>query len=234
MAARTPYTVSSLVSGRQILSNAKFLYLGVWSGTDSNTPPTTYYDLTDIVADTLSIEPDDNDINTIDSEFVDSPLKENVTLGNIKVAATCIDVQNAILKNIYGWDDVTPTGSADSAKASFAPTSYVDIYAAMIVGFSNGLVVAPRVRLDSKAVFSSLKTGSAQSQIGGTCYNAAVAFKGNTAAGTGADFGTDATYKLCPLASLPLAMTAASGGTTKSAADTAKDNVDIKLTVPTA
>lgn len=120
--------VTKLDSGRIVFSNAAYLHVTPY--TDEDTMGTTTYDLVNIVGDTLSFTPDDNTVNSKASEFSDSPLFENITLGSVQFAATCIDFQNDVMKNIFGWQEI--------GGAIAAPSSYKDIYAVVEVGSSGG------------------------------------------------------------------------------------------------
>lgn len=188
------------------------------------TPGDDIYDITEIVADTVSITPDDNEVNTTDAEFRDTPLFENVTLGKVQFAATCTDFQNEMMKAIFGWtehteyqsvsvsgfttkDDyvgyyilvstvytlvteankstlsITP-GTTEAYKAVssvLAPLNYQDLWCAIVVKFSNRFVLMPKVKMNSKAVLATLKTGYGEGQLAGTAYAGYVAFTNSTA-----------------------------------------------------
>lgn len=155
-----------LDSGRIVLSNAAYLHVTPYVNEDTIGEET--YDIVNIVGDTLSFTPDDNTVNSKEWEFGDTPLFENITLGKIQFAATCIDFQNDVMKSIMGW-----TLSGDG-HVMYAPKSYRDIYAVVEVGFHNEdvVVVVPKLKLNSKAVISTMKTGTAEGNLAGTAYNA--------------------------------------------------------------
>lgn len=149
-------------TGRVVLSNAEYVHVTPYVNED--TLGATTYDIVDIVGDTLSFTPDDNTINAKESEFKDDPLFENVTLGKYQFAATCIDFQNIVMQHIYGWE-------VDGDNV-YAPTGYKDKYALIEIGFRNEdtVVVAPKVKLNSKATIGSLKTGTGEGAMAGTAY----------------------------------------------------------------
>lgn len=153
-------------TGRVVLSNAEYVHVTPYVNED--TLGTTTYDIVDIVGDSLSFTPDDNTINAKESEFKDDPLFENVTLGKYQFAATCIDFQNIVMQHIYGWE-------ADGDNV-YAPTGYKDKYALIEVGFRNEdiVVVAPKVKLNSKATIGSLKTGTGEGAMAGTAYTGVI------------------------------------------------------------
>lgn len=158
-----------LDSGRIVFSNAKHMYCIPYINED--TIGSDVYDLVNIVGDTVSITPDDNTVNSKDSEFKDEPLFENVVLGKVQFAATCIDFQNAVMKHIFGWNEEETTGIVSM------PTSYKDLHMAIILTFGEGIpeVVLPKVKMNSKAVIATLKTGSGEGNLAGTAYAATIA-----------------------------------------------------------
>lgn len=153
-------------TGRVVLSNAEYVHVTPY--VDEDTLGATTYDIVDIVGDSLSFTPDDNTINAKESEFKDDPLFENVTLGKYQFAATCIDFQNIVMQHIYGWE-------VDGDNV-YAPTGYKDKYALIEVGFRNEdvVVVAPKVKLNSKATIGSLKTGTGEGAMAGTAYTGVI------------------------------------------------------------
>ena len=153
-------------TGRIVLANAEYVHITPW--TNEDTIGTDTIDVTNIVGDTLSFTPDDNTVNAKESEFKDDPLFENIVLGKYQFAATCIDFQNTVMEKIFGWKKDT--------KGVYAPTGYKDLYATIEVGFRNEdvVVVAPKIKMNSKATIGTLKTGTAEGQLAGTAYAAKV------------------------------------------------------------
>lgn len=170
-------------TGKVVLANAAYIHVTPY--VDEDTLGDTTYDIVDIVGDTLSFTPDDNTINAKDSEFKDDPLFENIMLGKYQFAATCIDFQNIVMTAIYGWE-------ADGDDV-YAPTGYKDKFALIEVGFKNEdvIVVAPKVKLNSKATLANLKTGTSEGAIAGTAYSANINDKVAPLAFLKANKGTD-------------------------------------------
>lgn len=175
--------VTKLDSGRIVLSNAAYLHVTPYTNEDTIGDKT--YDVVNIVADTLSFTPDDNTVNAKEWEFGDTPLFENITLGKIQFAATCIDFQNDVLKTMFGWKEV--------GGALVAPNSYKDLYAVIEIGFKNEdvKVVVPKLKLNSKAVISTLKTGTGEGNLAGTAYNAELGIGSDTESTPMAFLGAD-------------------------------------------
>lgn len=158
-------TPTVLDSTRRVFANLKYLYFTPW--TDESTLGNTTYDIVNIVGDTTSVEQEDNEVNEIPHEFSSEPLYENVTLGNKTFTCECLDFQNDILKEMMGWD-------TDESGNAFAPIQYKDLYCKIEMGFNSteDIVVLPKVKLNSKAVLSSMKTDASRGTITGTCYSA--------------------------------------------------------------
>ena len=156
-------------SGRIICSNAAYVHITPWENEDGFGASPVTYDVVDIVGDSLSFTPDDNTVNAKESEFKDDPLFENITLGKYQLAGTCIDFQNDVMKAIYGWY-VDENGNA------YAPNGYKDRFATIEIGFRNEdvILVAPKVKLNTKATFSTFKTGSSEGSLAGTAYSDAL------------------------------------------------------------
>jgi hypothetical protein len=154
----------SNASGQIVLSNADYMIVTPYKN-DSEIGDTSY-DIVDIVADTLSFTPDDNTVNTKEWEFGDSPLVENITLGKIQFAATCVNFNNTVMEKLFGWTNTSGN--------MYAPSAYKDLFVTLEVGFKNEnvAVVVPKLKLNSKAVISTLKTGTGECQLAGTAYEA--------------------------------------------------------------
>lgn len=152
-------------AGRRVFTNLKSIIFTPW--TSESELGSTSYDLVNIVGDTTSVEQADNDVQTIEHEFSSSPLYENVTPGDKTFTCECIDFQNKVLENLFRWDTET---SGDA----FAPIAYTDLYCKVEMHFNSteDIVVLPKVRMNSKAVLSSMKTDASRGTISGTCYPA--------------------------------------------------------------
>lgn len=152
-------------AGRRVFANLKSLVFTPW--TDEATIGENSYDLVNIVGDTTSVEQADNNVNTIEHEFSNEPLYENVTLGSKTFTCECIDFQNPVLKTLMGWD-TTEGGDA------FAPIVYKDLYCKVEMQFNStdAVVVLPKIKLNSKAVLGSMKTDASRGTITGTAYSA--------------------------------------------------------------
>lgn len=125
------------------------------------------YDIRPIVGDSTSVEQQDNELNAKEHEFTANPLLENVNLGRFDFNAVCIDFQNPILAEIFGWDIDEVTNMA------FAPDKYIERWVAIQIDFKNHntpSIVIPKLKLNARTIIGTLKTGSAEGNIGGTAY----------------------------------------------------------------
>lgn len=156
------------VADRRVFSNLAYVRVTPWS-TETSGPDKDIYDITEVVADTTSVEQADNDVNTIEHEFSNNPLFENIQLGDKTFTCESIDLQDAVLKDLFGWQQIGSDGVA-------APNAYKHLYATIELGFDNteDEIVLPKVLLNSRAVIASMKTDASRATISGTCYNAFV------------------------------------------------------------
>lgn len=160
------------LSDRRVFSNLKYVRATVWSSETSG-PDGLTYDITEVVADTTTVEQAENESNALESEFKNTPLYENVQLGDKTFACESIDLQNEVLKGLFGWKEATAAGGK---KALVAPVAYKALYATIELGFVNSedAIVLPKVLLNSRAVIASMKTDASRANINGTCYTAYV------------------------------------------------------------
>ena len=128
------------------------------------------FDIHDIVGDTYSGTQDDPDETSIPHEFSDSPLDLSVTLGTETITMQCLDFQDDILKELYGWDTDTADGIAIS------PAQYKDLNCLVILQFgTQGVnVVMPNVKMNSKSILENLRSDIARGEIGGTLLSSSV------------------------------------------------------------
>lgn len=154
-------------AGRRVFSNLKYIYFTPWTS-ESEIGDVTY-DLVNIVGDTTSSEQDENDVNELPHEFSNEPLYENINLGKKNFATECIDFQNIVLKELFGW-------TVDANGNAFAPIVYKPLFCKVEMGFNSteDIIVLPKVKLNSRAVIASMKTDAARGNITGTCYSAYV------------------------------------------------------------
>lgn len=139
--------------------------------TDGDHIGTDGYDVFSIVGDTFSVTQDDPDTNKIPHEFSDNPLDENTTLGTATLTMQCLDFDDDLLVELFGCTK-TNVGTEQAPKyvVSF-PSEYRDLYCLVQLEFADKVVVFPKVKMNSKAVFENLRSDIARGELSGTLYN---------------------------------------------------------------
>lgn len=155
------------LSERTVFANLAYIRITPWTSETSG-PGEVTYDVTEVVGDTTTVEQAENDTNVLEHEFSSQPLYENIQLGDKTFACESIDLQNEVLKGLFGWT-VTEDGA-------YAPVAYKPLYATIEMGFNSteDVIVLPKVLLNSRAVIASMKTDASRANINGTCYTAFV------------------------------------------------------------
>lgn len=139
--------------------------------TDGDTIGTTGYDVFSIVGDTFSVTQDDPDTTEIPHEFSDNPLDENTSLGTATLTMQCLDFDDDLLVELFGCTKTT-IGTGDTAKDVISfPAEYKDLYCLVQLEFADKVVVFPKVKMNSKAVFENLRSDIARGELTGTLYN---------------------------------------------------------------
>lgn len=139
--------------------------------TDGDHIGTDGYDVFSIVGDTFSVTQDDPDTTEIPHEFSDNPLDENTTLGTATLTMQCLDFDDDLLVELFGCTK-TNVGTEQAPKyvVSF-PSEYRDLYCLVQLEFADKVVVFPKVKMNSKAVFENLRSDIARGELSGTLYN---------------------------------------------------------------
>lgn len=160
-------TNDALTTGKVVLTNLKYMKVIPYTDDRGDTLGTESFTFDTLLADSVSVQQDDNTVNSRDSETKDEPALENTVLGKYQIAATSLDVQDKILEAMMSW----VIGTTDTTVA-YAPTAYKPKWCMIIFAFNSTdkCFVAPKVKLNSKIVIASLKTSSGELQIAGTAY----------------------------------------------------------------
>lgn len=150
------------------------------------------YDISAIIGDSTTLEQSDGDSVTKNNEFIGSPLLECFSGGEYGFTAQCVDLQNKVLKSVFGAMTVSNTEGAAAFNDDFTL-----IYALVRIRFKDSSlpdVVMPKVQLNSKLFINQLKTRESQGNIAGTALSRNVAIKGSGTSGTVLQFTTPTTY----------------------------------------
>lgn len=139
--------------------------------TNGDTIGTVGYDVFSIVGDTFSVTQDDPDTTEIPHEFSDTPLDENTSLGTASLTMQCLDFDDDILVELFGCTK-TNVGTEQAPKYVISfPADYKDLYCLVQLEFKDKVVVFPKVKMNSKAVFENLRSDIARGELSGTLYN---------------------------------------------------------------
>jgi hypothetical protein len=149
-----------------------YIVATLFSGSEENDVPLgDSFIIEDVVADSTSLSPDDNETTDIECETSDSPILSIVKLGKYQFAAEVADTQKDLLVSLLGFK----AGTTDTKKY-FAPAQYKKSYAKIDVVFDDGetktAFVLPKVQLNSKLMLESLNTNVGRISLAGTAYDA--------------------------------------------------------------
>lgn len=129
------------------------------------------YDISAVIGDTITLEQADGESQTKENEFVPTPLVKNTTAGAWNFSAQILDLQNNIIKALFGAMTATETVNGVSYDLSAMMEDYQTRYALIRVRFKGDNipdVYLPKVVLDSKLMISQLKTHGSQGNLNGT------------------------------------------------------------------
>lgn len=125
----------------------------------------TIYDVSAIIGNSITIEQEDGETQSKTNEFTNEPLVRNVTSGEWKVTAQCLDLQNNVLKALFA------AYYNDTAGISAMRGEYETLYALIRIRFSDTSipdVYLPKVQLNSKLLLHQMRSSGSQGNLGGT------------------------------------------------------------------
>ena len=126
------------------------------------------YDISAVIGDSISCEQSDGDVTTKNNEFTPQPVVRNTTAGTWNFTAQVLDLQNNVLRALFGALIATETVSGATYHISAIPEDYQTRYALVRVSFRDNNtpdVYFPRMLLDSKLMINQLKTRGAQGNL---------------------------------------------------------------------
>ena len=132
------------------------------------------YDISAIIGDSITIEQSEGNTETKNNEFVSTPLLEAVSGSKYGLTAQCLDLQNTVLKTVFGAMTVSGVNGAAAFNDDF-----ILIYTLVRIRFKDSNlpdVYLPKVQLNSRLFINQLKTRASQGNIVGTalCKNVAI------------------------------------------------------------
>lgn len=125
----------------------------------------TIYDVSAIIGDSIVIEQEDGETQVKTNEFTNEPLVKNVTSGEWKVTAQCLDLQNNVLKALFA------SYYNDTAEIAAMRGEYETLYALIIIRFPDVSIpdiYLPKVQMNSKLFIQQMRSRGSQGNIGGT------------------------------------------------------------------
>lgn len=138
------------------------------------------YDISAVIGDSITLEQSDGNTEAKYNEFKSSPLIENITDSKYAFTAQCLDLQDKVLKSLFGA--MTTSNGSVAFNVGF-----VTLYALIRIRFSDSSlpdVVMPKVQLNSKLLIQQLKTRASQGNIAGTALPQNIAIWGNSSSNT--------------------------------------------------
>lgn len=133
----------------------------------------TIYDIFSIIEDSITIEESDGDTTIKANEHTGKPIVTNTNKGDSKFTAQCLDIQNSILKSLFGayiGMDETEETPVEVEGLAALPNDYPTIFALIRITFKDESipdVYLPKVQLNSKLMMQQMKTRGSQGNISG-------------------------------------------------------------------
>lgn len=155
-------------TGRKLFRKAKSLWLIPYiydSDLNDYILGQVVYDISAIIGDSITLEQQDGTSQTKNNEFINEPLVQNITSGDWKVTAQCLDLQNSVLKSMFG-----AYTNADAGVAAFRG-EYETMFAMIRIRFADSNtpdVYMPKVQMNSRLLLEQMKTRGSQGNLGGT------------------------------------------------------------------
>lgn len=141
------------------------------------------YDISAVIGDSIALEQKDGDVDEKFNEFVRTPIVRNVSACSYDFTAQCLDLQDKVLKSLFGA--YTATGTNGNVKGIAAlPDDYQLQYAMIRIRFKDANlsdIVLPKVQMNSKLLLQQMKSRGSQGNVSGTALSRMVAVKDNDA-----------------------------------------------------
>lgn len=134
------------------------------------------YDISAIIGDSIVVEQSEGETTTKYNEFVATPLLEAVSGSKYAFTAQCRDLQDNVLKSLFGVMTVNNIAGLAAFNDDFVP-----IYALVRIRFEKESVpdvVLPMVKMNNKIFLQQLRSNAGQGNISGTALSRTVAIQG--------------------------------------------------------
>lgn len=145
--------------------NPKFIFITPF--TSETEKGTTVYQCEEIIRDSTTITQEDNTENPVENELSSTPIINNIQAGQYTVNTEIADLQNALLKDLLGFEVST------EGKKVYAPSGYVTKFAEFALvfqGTDNKYIAAilPKVQLSPTVTIDSLSSSLGRIVLSGT------------------------------------------------------------------
>lgn len=169
-------------TGRKFLRKAESMMLVpyVYDGTDGvecYVLGSDVYDISAVIGDSIVLEQKDGEVDEKFNEFVKSPIVRNVTAGAYDFTAQCLDLQDKVLRALFGAYTASGTNGVVNGVAAL-PDDYQLQYAMIRIRFHDmnlSDVILPKVQMNSKLLLQQMKTRGSQGNVSGTALSHRVA-----------------------------------------------------------
>ena len=169
-------------TGRKFLRKAESMVLVPYvyddtDGVEDYVLGSEVYDISAVIGDSMVLEQKDGDVDEKFNEFVQSPLVRNVTAGAYDFTAQCLDLQDKVLRALFGAYTASGTNGVVNGVAAL-PDDYQLQYAMIRIRFHDtnlSDVILPKVQMNSKLLLQQMKTRGSQGNVSGTALSQRVA-----------------------------------------------------------
>ena len=169
-------------TGRKFLRKAESMMLVPYvyddtDGVEDYVLGSEVYDISAVIGDSIVLEQKDGEVEEKFNEFVQSPLVRNVTAGAYDFTAQCLDLQDKVLRALFGAYTASGTNGVVNGVAAL-PDDYQLQYAMIRIRFHDinlSDVILPKVQMNSKLLMQQMKTRGSQGNVSGTALSQRVA-----------------------------------------------------------
>ena len=169
-------------TGRKYLRKAESMMLVPYAydstqGVEDYVLGSDVYDISAVIGDSIVLEQKDGEVEEKFNEFVQSPLVRNVTAGSYDFTAQCLDLQDKVLRALFGAYTASGTNGVVNGVAAL-PDDYQLQYAMIRIRFHDinlSDVILPKVQMNSKLLMQQMKTRGSQGNVSGTALSQRVA-----------------------------------------------------------
>lgn len=169
-------------TGRKFLRKAESMMLVPYvyddtDGVEDYVLGSEVYDISAVIGDSIVLEQKDGEVDEKFNEFVKSPLVRNVTAGAYDFTAQCLDLQDKVLRVLFGAYTASGTNGVVNGVAAL-PDDYQLQYAMIRIRFRDmnlSDVILPKVQMNSKLLLQQMKTRGSQGNVSGTALSHRVA-----------------------------------------------------------